>query len=70
MESFAQVAWGNKPDMECIGEIIDLFTHTHMYDKQPVKVTFAKVCWYIDTADGFSEHVVLLWQHEVWITIL
>jgi hypothetical protein len=60
----ARMAWGDEPDIERIGEIVEIFSHSHTHEGGSVDVYFAKVRWYIDTAEGFAEHAVQLWQHD------
>jgi hypothetical protein len=55
---------GDEPDAERIGEIVELFSHSHACNGQSVDISFAKFRWYIDTAQGFGQRSVQLWQHD------
>jgi hypothetical protein len=60
----ARMAWGDESDAERVGEIVELFSHSHTRNGNPVHIFFAKIRWYIDTAEGFTQRAVQLWQHD------
>ncbi|ELU42153.1 hypothetical protein AG1IA_03817 [Rhizoctonia solani AG-1 IA] len=60
----ACVVWGDEPKAERVGEIVEIFSHTHGEGDQSTEVLFAKICWYIDTAEGFTQRAVRLWQYD------
>ncbi|KAG8714131.1 hypothetical protein FRC09_017971 [Ceratobasidium sp. 395] len=60
----ARVAWGDEPDAHRVGEIVEIFSHTHGDGELSTTVLFAKIRWYIDTAEGFSQRAVRLWQYD------
>lgn len=62
-----RVSWGDDPEAERVGEIVEIFSHAHTRGGESMNVLFAKIRWYIDSAEGFAQRAVRLWQHDAYV---
>ncbi|KAG9123651.1 hypothetical protein FRC07_014387, partial [Ceratobasidium sp. 392] len=61
----ARATRGNQEMIECRGDLLEIFTHTHRFNDESYEVYFAKVRWYVDsTVNSYEPRPVRLWRYD------
>lgn len=50
-----------------VGDVLEIFTHTHSVNGSQVEEVFLRVQWYIGTAVGFAEPAAQLWMENAYV---